>query len=78
VTVRNTGGGTLNWSGSSSVGWLSLSPTSGSLSAGGSQQVSVSVNISGMSAGTYTGNITFSAPGAQNSPQTVLVTIGCC
>jgi hypothetical protein len=75
VTVRNSGGGTLNWSGTSSVGWLRLSPTSGSLTGGNSQSVSVSVNISGMSAGTYTGNITFSAPGAQGSPQTVNVTL---
>jgi hypothetical protein len=75
VTVRNSGGGTLNWSGTSSVGWLRLSPTSGSLTGGNSQSVSVSVNISGMAAGTYTGNITFSAPGAQGSPQVVLVTL---
>lgn len=70
-SISNSGGGTLNWSVSDDKNWLSSSPTSGS----GFENVSVSVNPSGLSAGTYTGTITVSDPNAANSPQTVSVTL---
>ena len=63
LTVTNTGGGTLNWSASDDAGWLSEDPTSGSLTTSvtvGSEDVTVSVNVTGLSAGDYTGNITIS------------------
>ncbi len=69
VTITNSGSGTLSWSVSDNVNWLSLSPTSGT----GNGSVTASVNISGLAAGTYNGTITISATGATNTPQTVSV-----
>ena len=70
LEIWNSGGGTLNWSVSDDANWLSLSPTSGS-STGEHGPVTVSVDISGMSAGSYSATITISAPGATNTPQSV-------
>jgi hypothetical protein len=71
ITVYNQGTAALAWTAASSASWLKVSPTSGTLP----QTISVSVNQSGLSAGTYSGTITVSAPGAANSPQTVSVSL---
>jgi hypothetical protein len=71
VMIGNSGGGTLNWSIAADQAWLSYSPTSGT----DSGLVSVFVDPSGLSAGTYAGTITVSSPDAVNSPQTVQVTL---
>ncbi|MCL4766174.1 MAG: Ig-like domain repeat protein [Hyphomicrobiaceae bacterium] len=62
--MRNTGGGTLNWS-ASGPSWLTLSPSSGSLAAGASQTVTATVNASAnaLSPNTYAGAISFSSNG---------------
>ena len=52
-------------------GWLSVSPASGTTPA----SLSVSVNPTGLSPGSYNGTITITAPGASNSPQTVSVSL---
>jgi len=70
-SISNTGYGTLHWNVSDDAGWLSCAPTSGT----GSAMISVSVIVSGLSAGTYTGTVTVSSPNASNSPQTVAVTL---
>lgn len=70
-SISNSGTGTLNWSITDNKAWLSTNPTSGS----NSGQVTVSINIPGLDAGTYTGTITVSDPNASNSPQTVNVTL---
>jgi len=77
VTVTNTGpaGSTLNWSATDDATWLSESPTSGSLASGASEPMTVSVNITGLVAGTYYATITVSDPNATNNPQTVNVTL---
>jgi len=77
VTVSNTGpaGSTLNWSAMDNATWLSESPTSGSLASGNSQPMTVSVDITGLVAGTYNATITVSDPNATNNPQTVSVTL---
>lgn len=71
LSITNTGGGTLNWSASSNASWLSVSPTSGTAPS----TATVSVNITGLAAGTYNGAITISAPGASNTPLSVPVTL---
>ena len=71
LNITNTGGGTLNWTATSSQPWLSISPASGTAP---SSPV-VSANIAGLAAGTYNGNITISATGATNSPLVVPVTL---
>ena len=74
LSISNTGGGTLNWSVSDDAAWLSLSPTSGS-STGETDSVTVSINTSGLSAGTYNGTITITGTGATNTPQTVTIAL---
>ncbi len=69
VTVSNPGVGTLNWTATGNVAWLGATPLSGSSGAGGSQPLTVSVNSTGLTAGTYAGTVTVTAPGAGNSPR---------
>jgi len=72
LTIWNSGGDTLDWSVSDDAAWLSLNSTNGS-STGEEDSVTVSVDISGLSAGTYSATITISDSGATNTPQTVPV-----
>jgi predicted secreted protein len=74
IGIWNSGGGTLDWSVSDDATWLNLSPTNGS-STGGTSNVIVSVDISGLSAGNYNAMITISSPDATSSPQTIIVTL---
>lgn len=64
VWVNNSGGGTLNWSASDNASWLTCSPASGT----NSGVVIISVNSTGLAAGSYSGTITFSAAGVTNPP----------
>ncbi len=75
VTVTNGGGGTLNWSATDNVPWLGETPSGGSLGPSASQTMSVAVDVTGLTAGTYNGTITVTAPGAVNTPQTIPVTL---
>ena len=59
----------LNFTVSSNAAWLSASPSTGATPS----PVSVSVNPAGLAAGSYSGTITISAPGA--TAQTVAVTL---
>jgi len=59
-TIYNNGGSLMEWSASWTVGY-SVSQSSGSIVAGGSQQVSVSSIL-------LSGTVTITAPGAENSP----------
>ncbi|UCH95140.1 MAG: lamin tail domain-containing protein [Candidatus Aminicenantes bacterium] len=69
--INYSGEGTPDWSVSTSANWIGCSPTSGV----SPDVVSVSVNSTGLSTGTYTGTITISDPNAINSPQTLPVTL---
>jgi len=71
LTISNTGAGTLNWTASTNAPWLALSGASGT----GPSTISAQANVSGLAIGTYTGNITITATGAGNSPQTIPVTL---
>jgi hypothetical protein len=62
-TVANNGGGTLSWSASESLDWLSLSKSSGSVSGGSSENITVTVTRTGKSPGTYNGTISFTSNG---------------
>jgi hypothetical protein len=72
--ICNSGGGTLNWSVTDDAGWLSINPTSG-LSTGETDNITLSVDTTSLSANTYTATITITGSGATNSPQTVPVTL---
>ena len=75
LEISNSGYGTIEWSVADDAAWLTPSPTSGT-STGEADDVTFSVDISGMSAGSYSAAVTISAPGATNSPQTVSVSLG--
>ncbi len=74
LTVSNSGGGTLNWQIDETCSWLTVSPDTGS-STGEPDDVTLSVDITGLSWGQYNCNLTISDPCAQNNPQTVPVTL---
>ena len=74
LEIWNSGVEILNWSVSDDAEWLSQNPTSGS-STSEHDTVAVSVDTTGMSAGDYSANITITADGASNSPQTVPVSL---
>jgi len=70
-TVKNAGGGTMNWSAAAGCSWVTrLAPASGSLVSG--QSINVVVSYDGNSGGAARNcAITVQAPGAAGSPQTL-------
>lgn len=80
VTVSNPGTQPLQWSATTSGGngWLTVSPTAGSLSAGSSQPVIISVNTSTLLPGFYDGWVNFTGGGTTattDSPQGVFFSL---
>lgn len=71
LAITNSGAGTLNWAAAKGAAWLTLDPTSGT----GEGSVTVSVDITGLTAATYIDTIVVSDPNAVNSPQRVPVTL---
>jgi hypothetical protein len=72
IAVSNTGGGTLdNVAASESSAWLSVS-RSGS---GNNQTLTNSVDVAGLSAGTYNADVGVGCPNAANSPLSYTVTL---
>ena len=77
--ILNTVQGTMNWTVQAETlsggNWLSVSPASGQSEAESLEipVVLVAVNVTGISAGRYSGLIRIEAPGANNSPQFVSV-----
>jgi hypothetical protein len=76
LEIWNSGTGTLDWSVSDNADWLTLAPTSGS-STGEHDVVNVtaSVDMTGMTAGSYLATITITAPEATNTPRTLAVSL---
>jgi predicted secreted protein len=74
LEISNSGVDTIDWTLGDDAEWLSEDPTSGS-STGELDTVDVSVDITGMSDGDYSANITITADGADNSPWTVPVSL---
>jgi uncharacterized protein (TIGR03437 family) len=83
VGVVNLGRGSMNWTAAASdlagksVNWLSVDPNSGASDAASRNvpQFTVSVNHVGLAPGNYYGQIQVTAPGADNSPQFVLIVL---
>jgi peptidase C25-like protein/BACON domain-containing protein/all-beta uncharacterized protein len=69
LTVRNDGGGSLNWSVASDQTWLTVDPASGTAPS----DITLSVDASGLATDTYEATLTFPAPGASNSPFEITV-----
>jgi uncharacterized protein (TIGR03437 family) len=74
VTVQNSGGGMLAFTASVVSGsrWVSVSPSSGSVAAGASVPITITVNTQGLSAGSYRDVIQISSSaGAASIPVTL-------
>jgi uncharacterized protein (TIGR03437 family) len=71
ISIVNAGGGTISWTASASDFWLSATPSAGPAPA----QVAIAVNPANLAAGTYTGSVSISSPGAAGSPAMVTVTL---
>lgn len=71
IYLNNTGSGTLSWTTFTSQQWLHCTPEFGT----DSYVLTVSVKPEGLTAGTYEGTITVSAPDAVNSPETINVSL---
>jgi len=74
LSVWNSDGGTLNWSVNDNADWLIMSPSSGS-STGEIDNITLSVDISGLSIDSYDTVVTFSAPNATNAPRAISVNL---
>ncbi|MCL4487373.1 MAG: hypothetical protein M1570_04500 [Chloroflexi bacterium] len=71
LAIRNPGSGAINWTASTSAGWITLSASSGTAPA----NLTVSVRMDGPWTSRYrTGQITISAPGTTQAPLTIKVT----
>jgi hypothetical protein len=75
LTIHNGGGGTLDWEITySNCDWLQIDPNKGS-STGEPDDVTLSVDISGLSDGEYNCQLTVFDPCAMNNPQYANVTL---
>ncbi len=72
LTISNTGGAILEWTITGICEWLELSPDAGILT-GEYDDVLLSVDITGLTAGDYSCQLTVADPNAFNSPQIVSV-----
>jgi hypothetical protein len=74
-TLSNQGGASMNWSAAPSESWLSVEPSSGALGPGQSTTVTVTVGATGLGDGEFQGNVVVQSPNADNSPQTLPVSL---
>ncbi|NJL70620.1 MAG: choice-of-anchor D domain-containing protein, partial [Candidatus Competibacteraceae bacterium] len=72
--VWNSGGGSMSYTLSDNVSWLSMTPTSGS-STGEHDTIQVNYSTSGLTAGSYSAAITVTASGVSGSPKTINVNL---
>ena len=78
-TLQNTGGSSINWTCSKTRSWTSLSATSGTLAAGATATVTVTINsgANSLAAGTYNDTVTFTntTNGTGNATRAVALTV---
>jgi len=75
LDIWNSGGGTLSFTLAEDANWLSVYPTAGTATGETHSLHTVSVDISGLAEGTYTGTITISDPLASNNPLRIPVSL---
>lgn len=73
-TVRNSGGGTLNYTITTNASWLDAIPSAGT-STGETDIIALSYAVASLGLGTYTAAISIADAGASNSPQTISVNL---
>ena len=74
LEVYNAGGGVLSWKGTSNTEWLSFSPSHGTVTSRATD-VTVSVDTTGLEAGTHTGIITLENLDFTDDTQTIVVNL---
>lgn len=76
IGISNIGpqGSQMQWKVDTKAQWMQLGPESGSIERNEMDEVTVSVTTRGVPVGTYKAPIIISAPGAHNSPVSILVT----
>jgi hypothetical protein len=78
-TLSNTGDSSLSWTAGKTQNWVSLSASSGTLAAGASTTVTVSINANadGLTAGSYSDTVSFvnSTTGNGNTTRAVALTV---
>jgi len=77
-TLSNTGGVAMIWSASNTANWLTLSVTNGTLAAGGSTNISATINAdaNSLTSGSYSDSISFATSnGSGNTSVPVSLTI---
>ncbi len=74
-TISNAGTGTLNYTITDNVTWMSVSPADGA-SSGETDTCTITYShVNLLPAGAYVGTVTIEAAGTANSPQSVMVTL---
>ncbi|MCK6684829.1 MAG: SUMF1/EgtB/PvdO family nonheme iron enzyme [Thermoanaerobaculia bacterium] len=72
LSIRNLGAGMFSWTLSADVPWLLLPMKTGT----GDANIDVSADGTGLAAGWYTGTLSVTATGAQESPKKIAVRLG--
>lgn len=75
LVVGNDGSASLTYALADDAPWLGVTPSGTTLTGGATRQHAVSVDATGLAAGTYSATITITAPTADDSPKTVPVTL---
>ncbi len=65
ITLSNSGGGQVTWQTATTQSWLMLSPTSGTFSAGQTQQVMVAIDRANLKPGAYSAKVIVNASTGQ-------------
>ncbi len=71
VALTNSGGGTLQWTATSTVPWLTVTPSSGS----GAATLTVTAKTAGLGSGAFSGAVKVSSTNASNSPLSIPVSL---
>jgi len=75
ITIANEGEGVMVWAATKTASWLWMNDANGAIEKGNTKSQDVFFAPSGLSAGTYTDNITVECVGSRNSPQQIVVTM---
>jgi hypothetical protein len=75
ITIANEGEGVMVWAARKTVPWMWMTEADGALEKGYSKTLEVFIAPSGLTAGTYTDNISIEGIGTRNSPLQIAVTM---
>jgi hypothetical protein len=75
VILTNTGGGILNWTAVPEASWVGVEPSSGTLGAQETTQLTITLSAQGLVPGTHSGIILIQDPNASNSPRILSVNV---